>query len=324
MSEINDALNKASTFAELKPLLDKAKVEVSFWGNRYVKIEGCKGTVSVEALVSRVHDVLHQNFEFDENERKAGNQIAGKIDQIYSDSDNQLKHKNLLTKVFFNVIHLVDNGRFKWRGPGDLGGENDAFKYYTMGQYINAFGSPPPKSIWHGFWSQSGCPDRWQAPSDRSGTKEDRETPFTESKKGPFKDQRRETPSDSSGTKEEDWKKPFSEPTEPRSFKDPEKIKIEKAKGRLIANNGRYYKEYANLNLGNCSFVELYKAQRYASRKIHPDRFPKEKFPEQNELFKKYNSNWHSFLEEIKKSFNIKASTQKDFENLDKFFTSKK
>jgi len=155
------AILEAQTFTTLLPLIQKAHPNISFWGQRYVHIVGHKGTWPIDTLVDHVLKMVERNFDFNEEERKAGKEIASLIDRLYVISDDQTQHLNYLTYIFCKLRDwwtrdLEANGygpRFQWHD-----GKNKIFEYYTKTQYQIVFQSSPshiPDLI------ATNCPDRW-------------------------------------------------------------------------------------------------------------------------------------------------------------------
>ena len=93
------SLHATDKFIELEPLIEKVKDDISFWGFRYVYLDGCNDRFPIDILAKRVIELVKsKQFEYSNLERAAGKKIAAKIDQIYENNDGLLKTKWLNQK----------------------------------------------------------------------------------------------------------------------------------------------------------------------------------------------------------------------------------
>jgi len=95
--------------------------------------------------------MVAQNFDFNEDERRVGKQIATLIDRLYTLNDEQNLYLNYFT---FFLCKLRDcwtrnieaNGygpRWAWRSNR----QNKIFEYYTKTQYQLVFKQDPPEGV---------------------------------------------------------------------------------------------------------------------------------------------------------------------------------
>ena len=79
------SLNNAKSFSELKPIVDKARIGLSFWGHRYIIAIGYSGSLHIDALAARVIKLANNcKFNFSDSERMNGQFIASRINRIYN------------------------------------------------------------------------------------------------------------------------------------------------------------------------------------------------------------------------------------------------
>lgn len=80
------------SFVDLEPIIENIREGISFWGTRYVYIQGEKETFPIDILTKRISELMKQhNFEYSDAERTAGKKISAKIDQIYEDNNKRLE-----------------------------------------------------------------------------------------------------------------------------------------------------------------------------------------------------------------------------------------
>lgn len=91
--QIQTALVNVSSFVELAILVKNAKENVSFFGHRYIYIDGYEGTLSIDALALRVMTLVRQNINFNQDDQDILNgQIIPQISKIYQQNDNRWKN----------------------------------------------------------------------------------------------------------------------------------------------------------------------------------------------------------------------------------------
>ena len=175
--DLRTAIGAARSFRELCPLVRHAEVRLSFWGSRYIQVQGYRGTLPIDALAKRVMELIKQNPNFDQHERSHGKTIAPIIDQIYDQSDKQVAEGAWFTKVFFwfrNIPNLIAGPSFTrwiWKDCDEtlassfpVKSYHKFFKYYTKEQHERDVGPIRERQIigGHGpdykYWSPEDIP----------------------------------------------------------------------------------------------------------------------------------------------------------------------
>ncbi len=98
--EINTALDRASSFAELLKIIDTVEPQLSWFASRYVSSPSYEGTTPIIALVRRVLAVRDSDFHFNEIERSHAERIMKKISATYEQSDLQVEQSGFITRFF--------------------------------------------------------------------------------------------------------------------------------------------------------------------------------------------------------------------------------
>lgn len=182
---IQAALASASTMAELAPLVKNANEHISLSGYRYIFVKGYKGKLPLDALASRITEIVGENFEFSKEEIKFGKKLADRILKIYENNVERTKELNVFTRLLCKIRDLFSYSedtrtdliqRELWMGNDPEGSE--IFKYYSKDQYIKKFGEEPQGkgniftvlkvfgkyAVGKGSWKRHDCPPRWPAP----------------------------------------------------------------------------------------------------------------------------------------------------------------
>jgi hypothetical protein len=95
------AIDRANSFAELRPIVEQSECKISFLGRRYIVAPNYEGTASIDSLAARVIELVNQyKFQFTNQERAHGKSIANKISQNYRLSDAQVKQQGFLIRFF--------------------------------------------------------------------------------------------------------------------------------------------------------------------------------------------------------------------------------
>lgn len=154
-------LNKFCSFETLDPFVQNAKEEISFFGYRYIYVDGYKDVLRIDSLAKRVLEILSENFkfEFDENERAFLKKISNKVDLIYKNNDDRIKQKFLITRIicsFRDWLHNFEQWGYGIRFQWDH--ENESFNYYTESQYFKVFKTNPTTKA---SLIRDGRPNRW-------------------------------------------------------------------------------------------------------------------------------------------------------------------
>ncbi|NGX47636.1 MAG: hypothetical protein K1000chlam3_01015 [Chlamydiae bacterium] len=168
---INDFFSTVQSYEELYHVAEKATPHHSFFGSRFITVQGYQGQLPLDAIMERVLQLEKKNIEFNETERKYGQFIVKKIDWIYEKSDEQVRASNIFSQLFvyLNDIFfyiLPKNRHISWvREDWKMGFTDLFFEYYTRRQFLKAFWITPEvarQSGWDlGFKVSSSKPDRW-------------------------------------------------------------------------------------------------------------------------------------------------------------------
>src|SRR5271154_2451434 len=99
---------ECATLTELLPLVQKTKVNLSFWGYRSIQIPGFEGSASIDLLAKRVMELVRTHkFTFSPKEHADGEEIAKLITNIYNSSDRQVSRSCCLTRLFCAIRGLI-------------------------------------------------------------------------------------------------------------------------------------------------------------------------------------------------------------------------
>lgn len=149
-------LNNFRSFEALDTFVKNSKEEISFFGYRYIYVDGYKGVLPIDALAKRVLEILSKDFEFDEKERAFLKNISNKVDLIYKNNDDRINQKLLITRIicsFRDWLHNFEKWGYGVRFQWDH--KNESFNYYTKNQYNNVFKILPSST------PDFEKPDRW-------------------------------------------------------------------------------------------------------------------------------------------------------------------
>ncbi len=106
-TNIQQALANSRSLADLLPIARRATAHLSFWGSRYVSLTGYGDTLELDALASKIIELVKQYPQLDEQERACGQEIASLIDRnIYGSIDIQINNSNCFTWLFMKARDL--------------------------------------------------------------------------------------------------------------------------------------------------------------------------------------------------------------------------
>lgn len=150
MTSIKTALAQASSFAELAPIIRAAREGVSFWGKRYVHVNGYEGKALIDDLATCVTELFWRNIneriEFNDEDCRSGAEIAVRIRCLY----NENNHRNIHNPITWLLCKIRDIWKNRIRNLG--------------------YGPHPHKQFHAVFWSEPKgiCalenPNRWPVP----------------------------------------------------------------------------------------------------------------------------------------------------------------
>ncbi|CCB84999.1 putative uncharacterized protein [Parachlamydia acanthamoebae UV-7] len=148
MTKLNTALNNTSSFTDLYTITKDIKEGVSFFGFRYVSVQGYRGRVHIDKLSLAIQSVIKKNCNYDEINRAQLKEISFKITNLYKSNDKTLKQKNIITRLFCEIRDscrsIKEQGvgpRFQW----EKGIRGRLYDFYTANQYLSSFGVDPTK-----------------------------------------------------------------------------------------------------------------------------------------------------------------------------------
>lgn len=160
--KLEQVLTSTQNYENLCALAEKAEPKISFWGSERIVIDGYQGSVGIEAITSRVFEMLAKNEEFSEVERGYGKRIASRINHIYEGRDEILKARNIVTKilVFLRNLSLQTSPRGYW----EFYEAKYTFDSYTTAQFRSIFGYSIDDAIKRGVKLDQlfGSNDRWR------------------------------------------------------------------------------------------------------------------------------------------------------------------
>lgn len=108
MPRIQQALSQIRNLEELDPITKNAKANLSFWGTRYITVDGYDGILPIDAFTKKILDMVvespgrpphiirpadQNNFLFTRVD------ISRFVDQVYDQSDEQVRRASCFTKI---------------------------------------------------------------------------------------------------------------------------------------------------------------------------------------------------------------------------------
>jgi hypothetical protein len=143
-SSLKNKISTATSFRELCSYTQRAHPHISFFGRRYISVEGCTGTVDINELPQRVLELIKQDPHFNEEERSHGKTIASRIDRLYHHSEELLADTNLCTRCMGNLAKRVrilcddSSPEYLWRRLNTYRSLDDGKKTETADHYSYA------------------------------------------------------------------------------------------------------------------------------------------------------------------------------------------
>lgn len=166
---IQDTFYQTTNFEELRNIINKSKIHLSFFGCYYYTVQNHHGYLTgIDAFTVHLMKLIKQmNYEFNEQQREIGKEIKNKIDSFYQQADKLHAKSCLFTRTlskirdfwddFSNNINIDISLRYDWREDR----ANELFSLYTLKQYQKCFHANPGK---HNYNATMGAPHRWHAP----------------------------------------------------------------------------------------------------------------------------------------------------------------
>ena len=116
--QIQSALNNVQAFDALLTVAENSTPHISFWGNRYISVEGHEGYLKIESLVEKVEEIIARRTPWNERTRQAGRLVSREIERI----DAQYNNLKMNCNWFSWVLLFIRSGFFL--------GENREVNYF--------------------------------------------------------------------------------------------------------------------------------------------------------------------------------------------------
>jgi len=129
-----------NSYKELRNLLTRAHVYVSCFGIERVRLDGHKGSISLEAIERHVVTLIKSNREYNEEERADGDAAVDILNEMFERSKVLFKQKNRITKIFSRIINIF---KFLFCKRCEYPIYYATFTTYTESQFKIKFGVSP-------------------------------------------------------------------------------------------------------------------------------------------------------------------------------------
>lgn len=98
---IQTVVAQTTSLAVLYPMVKHATPGISFWGKRYVTVEGYEGKLNIHEFGVRASELNRLTLS-DEDTRKK-QKLSNRIGVIYDTVDNMKKQRNIFTRAFYHL-----------------------------------------------------------------------------------------------------------------------------------------------------------------------------------------------------------------------------
>lgn len=150
MLSLNSFISTSNSFAELAPVVRLLREDISIFGGRYIYAPGYKGELHIDSLANRIIEIAFRNFDFAEEDRGLGYEMANITNRLYRENDLRRDHLNFFSKMLCNIrdfwnTYLAYFGNIGDRYMWDMHNQApyELFGWYTREQYEVRFGHPP-------------------------------------------------------------------------------------------------------------------------------------------------------------------------------------
>ncbi len=182
--QVENALATTNSYKDILTIAEKADAQLSFWGSRYVIVEGYEGALDIDALAEKTIGIIREkNHVLENNERDELRQVTKFINRLYTDSDAQVDRSNCITWIFCKLRKYFAGiwNYTKERGFGGgwpvrsdwmseiTYGYNRRCDFYTEDQFKTDFGCTPQEAKQRGFvvqFDQIGSLLLWKPPRE--------------------------------------------------------------------------------------------------------------------------------------------------------------
>jgi hypothetical protein len=131
------------SYATLAKVVDKAYVELSFWGTPYVYSQGYTGCVSLQELAEKVRALVDVNPHFSAEERAVGKIIQERVSILYAMSNDQYNRVGCIGSIVFVVIEYFTSRSLLLKGAVD---KAQVFDYYPGAQFKEIYHRNPDEN----------------------------------------------------------------------------------------------------------------------------------------------------------------------------------
>jgi hypothetical protein len=137
-----------------KNILERSTSNISFFGAKYITVEGSTGSVSMGTLVNKVVLFVRKDWDFSMQQRAHGKIIASRITTLFGELNDKMKNANFLTRFFSYIREYFSDPEYEWNSWGQ-----HSFELYTLNQLRRDL--PAATVPARPQWMCTGQPDRY-------------------------------------------------------------------------------------------------------------------------------------------------------------------
>ena len=137
------SLNFSTQLSDVKNLLDKAQAETTFWGSRVIKVQGFTGSVYLDDVAKKILEAGRTRCRADDltpEERVAGIEIVGKLQNFYQMTDKQIQNSCFLTRFFCWIREFTFDSYARFHIEDPLYDGTGDFRAYSEEKFLAEFG----------------------------------------------------------------------------------------------------------------------------------------------------------------------------------------
>lgn len=134
MSLLSQINSNDLSYEGFKNLLERSTSNISFFGGKYITVEGIAGYVYMGSLVNRVALLVKKDWNFTMQQRVHGKIIDAKITKLFDELDEKMKNANFLTRIFSYIRECFSDPQFRWTEWWQ-----HTFDFYTLAQLNRDF-----------------------------------------------------------------------------------------------------------------------------------------------------------------------------------------
>ncbi len=103
--EINAKFDEIKSIQDMHDFMKDIQTKVSFWGCRYVIKKDHSGYLSIDDLARKILALAESlHYKYSSCQKRTGTAVAERITALYQESDNLVKQRNLITRLFVFFI----------------------------------------------------------------------------------------------------------------------------------------------------------------------------------------------------------------------------